>query len=105
MIDGHIALAATGFVVAGKRGDPLQQRRFSGAVLANDDRNGPFEAQLEIVAQERQTVGIRRAIRDMRRIEPQPLQIRRRQVDGAFPSRAHGFKGPVPVQGLGSLHS
>ena len=61
MIDRHIALAAAGFVIARQRGDAFEQRRFAGAVFADDDGDGAVEIQLEIVAQERQAERIGRA--------------------------------------------
>ncbi len=89
MIDRPIALAAAGFVVAGEHRDALQQRRFPGAVFADDDGDGAIQVQLEIIAQKRQAERIGLAVGDPRRIEPQPLQIRRRHVDGAISSGTH----------------
>ncbi|MHC2279856.1 hypothetical protein ACVME8_006499 [Bradyrhizobium diazoefficiens] len=43
MIDRHVALAATGIVVAGKRRDTLEDRRLPGAILSDDDRDGGVE--------------------------------------------------------------
>ena len=47
MIDRHIALAAAGLVVAGERRDAFEQRRFAGAVLADDDGDGAVETELK----------------------------------------------------------
>src|ERR1700749_2117501 len=46
MIDSPVALAAAGAVIARERGDALEQRRFAGAVLADDDGDGAVEAKL-----------------------------------------------------------
>ena len=89
MIDRHVTLAAAGLVIAGKRRDPLQQRRLPGAVLADDDGDGAFETQLEIIPQERKTTWIGLAIGDARRIEPKPPEIGCRQVDRSMTSRTH----------------
>src|SRR5579862_9918417 len=45
MINRPVSLAAAGLIVAGKRRDPLQQRRFARAVLADNDGDGALEAQ------------------------------------------------------------
>src|SRR4051794_12973118 len=37
MVDRHVSLAAAGLVIAGDRRDTLEQCRFAGAVLADDD--------------------------------------------------------------------
>src|SRR6185437_9081143 len=84
VIDRHIALAAARSVITGERGDAFQQRRLPGAVLADDDGDGALEAKLEIVGQERQAERIGLATGHALRIEPEPLQIRRRQIDVAF---------------------
>ena len=86
MVDRHVSLAAAGFVIASQHGDAFQQRRFAGAVLADDDGDGAIEAQFEIVAQQRQAERIGLAIRDLRRFEPDPLEVRRRQIDRAVAS-------------------
>jgi hypothetical protein len=86
MIDRPITLATAGSVIAGERGDPLEQRRFARPVLTDDDGDGALEAQLEVVSQERQAERIGFAVRHARRIEPEPLEIRRRQVDVALSS-------------------
>jgi hypothetical protein len=89
MIDRRVTLSAAGLVIAGEHGDALEQRRFAGAVLADDDGDGAIKAQFEVVAQERQAERIHLAVAHARRIEPQPLQIRRRQIDVAV-SSGHG---------------
>jgi hypothetical protein len=66
MIDRHIALAAAGLVIAGHRRDPFEQRRFAGAVLADDDGDRVRETQLEIVLQERQAERIGGAVGNFR---------------------------------------
>ena len=86
MIDRTIALAAARFVIASQYGDPFEQCGFAGAVLAGDDGNRPIEAQLEIIQQKRQTERIGRSILNSRRIEPDPFQIWRWQIDGAISS-------------------
>ena len=42
-----VALAATGTVIAGERGDRLEQRRLPRAVLADDDGDRPIEGEVE----------------------------------------------------------
>jgi hypothetical protein len=84
MIDRRIALAAASLVIARERGDPLQQRRFAGAVLADNDGDGVLEAEFEVVAQKRKTKRIGRAIGNARGIEPKPPEVRRRQIDVAI---------------------
>ena len=64
MIDRHIALAAASYVEAGQYRDALQERRFAGAVLADDDGDRPVEMQFEFLAQERQTERIRLGVGD-----------------------------------------
>ena len=61
MVDRHVALAAARLVVAGKRGDAFERRRFAGTVLADDDGDGMLEGEIEPVAQERQAerIGLR----------------------------------------------
>src|SRR5262249_50074807 len=49
MIDRHVALATTGFVVAGKHRDAFEQRRFADAVLAHDDGDRLVETEFEVV--------------------------------------------------------
>ena len=90
VIDRHVALAAAGFVVAGERGDPFQERRLAGAVLAHDDGDGAVEAELEVLCQERQAEWISRGVLDQRAVEPHPPQIRRRKIDDttALPGHA-----------------
>src|SRR6201986_5692449 len=88
MIDRHVALAASGSIIAGHGRDALQQRGLARAVLSYNDRDGAIEAKLEIVGQERQAERIGLPIVDPRWIEPDPLEIRCRQVDVALsPSR------------------
>jgi hypothetical protein len=45
MVDRSVALAAAGLVVAGERRNALEQRRFAGAVLADDDGDGMVEGE------------------------------------------------------------
>jgi hypothetical protein len=54
MVDRHIALAAAGFIIAGKCRDPFEQRRLPRPVLTDDDRDGTLEVQLEITGEGRQ---------------------------------------------------
>ena len=86
MVDRHVSLAAAGFVIASQHGDAFQQRRFAGAVLADDDGDRPVETQFEFIAQERQAERIGLAVGDARRLEPDALEVRRGQVDGAVAS-------------------
>jgi hypothetical protein len=79
MVDGHIALAAAGFVIPRQHGNALQQAGLAGPVLSNDDGDGSIEADFECVAQKRQTKWIRGAVWHAIRFEPYPFQIRRRQ--------------------------
>ena len=80
MVDRQVALAAAGFVVTGQRADRLEQRRFAGAVLADDDgdRRGEFEFEL-VAAEERQVPGIFFPVRDPRGLEQDALEIGRLQ--------------------------
>ena len=48
MIDRHVPFPAAGLVVAGEGADGLEQRRFSRAVLANDDGDGCREGELKL---------------------------------------------------------
>ncbi|MET4721486.1 hypothetical protein ABIF63_005592 [Bradyrhizobium japonicum] len=89
MVDGHVALASTGIVVAGERCDTLEDRRLPGAILSDDDRDGGVEVELEIIRKDGQAKRISFAIANLRRVELDPLQIRRRQVDRAIASSAH----------------
>jgi hypothetical protein len=45
MIDGHIALTAARSIVAGELRDALEQSRFTGAILADDDGDGVVETE------------------------------------------------------------
>lgn len=80
MIDRAIALAAAGLVIAGEHGDAFEQRRFSGAVLADDDGDRPVEGELEFLAQEGQAPGIGVGVRHGVAVEPDAPEIRRGQV-------------------------
>src|SRR6266567_2526109 len=80
VVDRHVALAAARLVVTGKHGNPLEQRGFAGAVLADDDRNRPFEGELEAITQERQAERIGLAVRNALEVEPDALEIRRWQA-------------------------
>jgi hypothetical protein len=86
VIDRPITFAAAGFVIAGEHGDAFEQGGFAGPVLTDDDRDRTIEAQLKIVMQQRQAERISLAISDLRRFEPDPLEIRRRQIDRAVAS-------------------
>jgi hypothetical protein len=70
MVDGHVALASTRIVVAGKRCDTLEDRRLPGAILSDDDRDGGVEVELEIIRKDGQAKRISLAIANLRRIEP-----------------------------------
>jgi hypothetical protein len=96
VIDRHITLPATGIVVAGERRDPLEDRRLPGAILSDDDRDGGVEVELEIIRKDGQAKRISLAIVDLRRIEPDPFQVRRRQVDRSTASSAHARLPPHP---------
>jgi hypothetical protein len=86
MIDRPIAPAAAGLVIAGKHGDPFQQRRFAGAIFADDDGDWPVKTQLEFTVQERKAERIGLAIVDARWIEPDAPEVWRRHVDGSISS-------------------
>jgi hypothetical protein len=86
VVDRCISLAAAGFVVTGEHGNAFQQGGFAGAVLADDDRDRPVETQLEIIAQQGQAERIGLAVGDPRWLEPDPLEIWRRQIDRAVAS-------------------
>ena len=86
MVDRPVALAAAGLVISGKHCDTLQQRRFAHAVFADDNGDGAVELQFKLIQQERQAERISRRVLHLRGFEPDPPQIRRRQVDGAAAS-------------------
>jgi hypothetical protein len=86
MVDRHIAFAAAGFVIAGEHGDAFQQGGFAGPVLTDDDRDRAVEAHFKIIVQQGKAERIGLAIRDLRRFEPDPLEVRRRQIDRAIAS-------------------
>ena len=79
-----VILAAAGFVEARHDGKTLQQRRFSGAVLTDDDGDGAIEREREIVLQKRQAERIGFAIRNERWLDPYPPEIRCWQIDVAI---------------------
>src|SRR5882724_10843371 len=81
MIDRHIALAAAGLVVAGEHRDPFQQRRLAGPVLADDDGYRAIETQLKVILQQGKAERIGLTVGDARRIKPDTLEVRRRQID------------------------
>jgi len=81
MIHRTMAFGAARLVKACQHSDAFQQRGFTRSVLADDDGDWPVEPQLEIVAQERQTERIGRAVLDALGLEPDPLEVRRRQID------------------------
>ena len=84
MVDRHVPLAAAGLVIAREHSDPFQHSGFSGAVFADDNGDRPVKTQLEIVAQQRQAKRIGRAVDDARWLQPDPLEVRRRQIDRAI---------------------
>ena len=86
VIDRHVALAAAGFVVAGEHGDAFKKCGFARAVLADDDGDRLVKTQFEIVAQQGKAERIGLAVRDAGWVEPDALQIRRRQIDRSVSS-------------------
>src|SRR5262249_50840295 len=86
VVDGPMALAAAGVVIAGERRDPLQNGGFPGAVVADDDRDRAIELEIESVLKDGQTKRIRCPVADPRRIKPDALEIRCRQLGNALPS-------------------
>ena len=86
MVDRHVALAAAGLVVAGEHGDAFEKCGFARAVLADDDSDRLVKTQFEIVAQQGKAERIGFAVGDPRRLEPDALEVRRRQVDRAVAS-------------------
>jgi hypothetical protein len=96
MVDRLIALAAAGLVVAGKHSDPLQERGFAGAVLADNDGDGAIEIELEVVLQKGKAKWIGLGIGDEFRIDPKPLQIGRGQTGPALLSRTHDLGTSPP---------
>src|SRR5205823_10029162 len=91
MIDGAIALATAGFVIAREHRNALQQRRFAGPVLPSDDGDGSIETQLESVPQKGQAKRIGIGVLDAIRVEPNPPQIRRGATDGPVSSWTHAL--------------
>lgn len=89
VIDRHVTLPATGVVVAGERCDPFEDRRLPGAILSDDDRDGGVEVEIEIIRKDGQAKRISLAIANLRRVEPNPFQVRRRQVDRSAASSTH----------------
>ena len=63
MIDGPVAFAAAGIVIAAHRRDAFEKRRFAGPVLADDDGDGEIEGERELGVEQRQTEGIGARIR------------------------------------------
>src|SRR2546421_10456866 len=95
MIDGAIALATAGFVIAREHRNALQQRRFAGPVLPSDDGDGSIETQLESVPQKGQAKRIGIGVLDAIRVEPNPPQIRRAATGGPGSSWTPGsFPNP-----------
>ena len=88
MIDGTVALAATGLVITGERRDAFEERRFPRAVLADDDRHRLVESDGEFVSQERQAERIDGLILDTVAIDPDAPQVGRRQIDDAIAARS-----------------
>jgi hypothetical protein len=86
MVHRTVTLAAAGFVISGKYGDPFEHGGFAGAVLADDDGDRPIEAEFEFVLQKRKAKRIGLAVGDARWVEPDAPEIWRRQVDGAISS-------------------
>jgi hypothetical protein len=70
VVDRPITPAPAGLVIAGQHGNSFQQRRFAGAVFADDDGDRTVESQLEVVTQERKAERIGLAVLDARWIEP-----------------------------------
>ena len=64
MIERPITLAAACFIVAGKDGNALEQGRFSGAVLTDDNGDGVVEIDFESGPQKRQAERILLRITD-----------------------------------------
>src|SRR5580693_58846 len=83
MIDRPITLAATSLVISGERSDAFEQGRLSGAVFADDDSDRVVEIELKSLAQERQAKRIGRRVRYAGLIDPNTLEVRRRQSDRA----------------------
>jgi hypothetical protein len=84
VIDGRVALAAPGLIVARQHRKSLQQRRFAGAVLADDDGDGAIEAEREIVVQEWQAERIGLAVGNACWLKPYPSEVWGRQIDVAI---------------------
>src|ERR1700753_4306755 len=82
VINRPIAFAAAGLVIAGQNGNALQQGGLAGTIFADNDGDRPGETQLKIVAQEWKTEWIGLAVGNARWLQPEPLEIRRRQIDG-----------------------
>src|SRR5581483_10984384 len=100
MVGGHVAFPAARFVVSGERGDPFEQCRFPGAVLADDDGDGMVESQLEIVPQEWQAEWIGRDVARQRGVEPYAPEIGRRQIDGPISLVSHILPEPQSYRRL-----
>ena len=97
VIDRPISLAATGLVESDQPGDPFQQGRFAGAVLADNDGDGAVEAELELVLQKRKAKRIGVGIRDARGVDPDALEIGRGHVDRPLASPAHAASALFPA--------
>src|SRR5713226_7437654 len=100
MVDSQIALAADVSVPAGDHRDPFQKSQFAAAEYADDDRDRPVETEFEIIAQLRQAERIGLTAGDPRWVEPDALEVRRRQVD-RFVSSRHARS---PINRTGSLN-
>ena len=92
MVDGAIARTPAALVETGKHCDGFEQRRFAGAVLADDDGHRTVERQLEAgIAEQGEAERIGLPARYLLLIEPDPLEIGR----GKSGMSAHA--GHVPV--------
>src|SRR5262245_14657609 len=87
MIDGHVTLPAARPVVACHGRNAFEQGRLPGSVLANDDRDGVIEFEIESLLKKRQTERIDGSILNARLIEPDAVEIWRRQIDRSCASR------------------
>src|ERR1700722_11299566 len=104
MIDRPITLAATSLLISGEHGDAFEQSRLSGAVFADDDADRVVEIELKSLTQERQAKRIGRRVRYAGLIDPNALEVRRRQSDRATLHDADSSGEIISIATSGKTH-
>jgi hypothetical protein len=78
------SLLRTRFVEPGEYRDAFQQRRFTGTVFTNDNRDGLFEIQAEAVFEQGQAKRISFRFAHQTLVQHDALEIRSRKINGAL---------------------